>query len=253
MKEEARGAAKTTGRRVVALDIARSVALVGMAIYHFSFDLEMFGYLPPGASGSGGLAIFARIVAGSFLFITGLSLFLAHGRGIRWRPFLRRLFVVALAAGFITAATRYAMPDRYIFFGILHSIAVAGVIGLAFLRLPALLVLGAAAAVVLAKPYLQQTGAFDVPALAWLGLATWHVRSVDFVPVFPWLAASLAGIGVAKLGAAAGLWARISVPRASEGNVQKLAAWPGRHSLVIYLVHQPVLVGCLWLVTKALR
>jgi uncharacterized membrane protein len=235
--------------RIAALDIARTVALIGMATYHFTYDLEMFGYIPPGTAVSGGWAILARVVAGSFLFLSGVSLYLAHGNGIRWGAYLRRLAMLAAAAAIITLGTRYAMPDSFIFFGILHSIAFAGVIGLAFLRLPALLTLVVAAAVVFAKPYLQ-TGLFDAPPLAFLGLSTWPVRSVDFVPAFPWIAACLAGIGVAKLAAAAGFW---DLLRGRFARAGRILGWPGRHSLPIYLLHQPLLIGGLWLVTKALR
>lgn len=238
-----------SGRRIAALDIARTVALVGMVIYHFTYDLEMFGYIPPGTAVSGGFAVLARLVAGSFLFLAGVSLVLAHGQGLRWRPFLRRLGVIALAAGVITAATRQAMPDSYIFFGILHAIAFGSVVGLVFLRLPAVLTLVAAAALVVARPYLQ-TGFFDASGLAWLGLTTWPVRSVDFVPVFPWLAAILAGIGVARVAAATGLWDALRGRMAGAG---RIIGWPGRHSLAIYLIHQPVLIGCLWVVTWAFR
>lgn len=245
------GSSPPVRRRLPALDIARTVALIGMAIYHFTFDLEMFGYIPPGTSVSGGWAIFARCVAGSFLFLVGVSLFLAHGDGIRWRPFLKRLAMIAAAAALITGATYYAMPDNYIFFGILHSITVASLLGLLFLRLPAPVTLAAAVAVVLAKPYLQN-GWFDAPILAGLGLTTWPVQSADFVPVFPWFAATLAGIGAAKIGRAAGFWRWLS-QRNGGGNFQRIAAWPGQHSLAVYLIHQPVLIATLWLVSRALR
>ncbi len=234
------------GGRIAVLDIARTIALLGMATYHFTYDLEMFGYIPPGTVVTGGWAIFARIVAGSFLFLSGVSLYLAHGNGIRWGAFGRRFAKLAAAAAVITLGTLYVMPETFIFFGILHSIAVAGVIGLAFLRLPAVVTLACAVAVALAKPYLQ-TGFFDAGPLAFLGLSTWHVRSVDFVPVVPWLAASLAGIGFAKLGSAAGLWSWLGGKFSQAG---RIIGWPGRHSLLIYLIHQPVLIGGLWLVTK---
>lgn len=238
-------------RRIPALDIARTVALVGMAVYHFMFDLELFGYLAPGTSVSGRWAIFARMVAGSFLFLVGISLFLAHGDGIRWRPFLRRLAVIAAAAALITAATRLAMSDNYIFFGILHSIAAASLLGLLFLKLPAPLTLAAAAAVVFAKPYLQN-GWFDAPILAGLGLTTWPVRSADFVPVFPWFAATLAGIGLARIARGAGLLQRLT--QTGEASAfQRIISWPGRHSLAIYLIHQPAMIGLLWGYTRYLR
>lgn len=238
-------------QRIPALDLARTVALVAMATYHFTFDLEMFGYIAPGTAVSGGWAIFARCVAGSFLFLVGASLYLAHGDGIRWRPFLRRLAMIAAAALLITVATLYAMPNDYIFFGILHSITVASLLGLLFLRLPALLTLAIAAAVVLASYHLKN-GWFDARVLAGLGLTTWPVRSADFVPVFPWFAATLAGIAAAKIGQAAGFWQCIAhIGR--ESRLVRLASWPGRHSLPIYLIHQPVLVGLLWTYTRYLR
>ncbi len=215
-----------------------------MIVFHFVVDLELFGHVPPGTSLSGVWVVLARIVAGGFLFVAGMSLWLAHGRGIRWRPFLRRLAVLAVAAAGISLATWAAMPDRYVFFGILHSIAAASVVGLAFLRLPAGVTL-AAAAFVLAAPALLATGAFDARPLAWLGLSTWTPRSMDFVPLFPWLSPCLAGIAVARAAERAGLFARLA--RAEpQGPLVRALTWPGRHSLAVYLVHQPVLIGAIW-------
>ena len=120
------------GGRLVAIDLARTVALVGMAVFHFTFDLEMFGLVPPGTTTTGGWAVFARLIAGSFLFLAGLSLVLAHGEGIRWRAFGVRMAKVAGAAALVTAGTYAAFPHAFVFFGILHSIALASLMGLAF-------------------------------------------------------------------------------------------------------------------------
>lgn len=239
-------------RRIPALDIARTVALVAMAVYHFTFDLEMFGYIAPGTAVTGGWAIFARVVASCFLFLVGVSLYLAHGDGIRWRPFLKRLAMIAAAALLITLATRYVMPDDYIFFGILHSITVASVLGLLFLRLPAIVTLAVAVVVAMANHYLRN-GWFDAPALAGLGLTTWPVRAADFVPVFPWFAATLTGIGVAKIARKAGFWEWLAQRRGVRGVLVRSLSWPGRHSLAIYLIHQPVLIGLLWSYTRAVQ
>ena len=158
-------ASKESGRRVTnepqprgridAIDIARGVALVAMAIYHFTWDLEFFGYVPPAMTAVGGWKLFARCIASSFLFLVGVSLFLGHARGIRWKGFLRRLAMVAGAALAITLVTYIAVPTGFIFFGILHQIALASVLGLAFLRLPAVVTLLAAAAVIAAPHYLR--------------------------------------------------------------------------------------------------
>jgi uncharacterized membrane protein len=242
-------AGETGQGRIAAVDIARTLALAGMVVFHFSRDLEMFGLLPPGATLFGGWALFARLVAGSFLFLAGVSLWLAHGRRLRWGSFLRRLCVIAAAAALVTAATWAAMPQAFIFYGILHSIAVASVAGLAFLRLPAALTLAVAAAV-FALPWLWQSPAFNAPWLVWTGLGTEVPRTLDFEPLFPWLAPFLAGLALARLADRAGLRARLAALPANATRAARALAWPGRHSLAIYLIHQPVLIGLLWTATR---
>lgn len=239
--------------RVDALDLARTFALICMAIYHFTYDLEMFGYVAPYTAVTGGWAIFARMIAGSFLFMAGISLYLAHGCGIRWRPFLRRFGVLVLAAALITAVTRQAMPETYIFFGILHSIAVASLLGLAFLRLPSWMTLAVAALIVFGRSTLSATGFFDAPVLAGLGLTSWSVRSADFVPVFPWFAATLAGIAFARIAGARGLWQHLARSAGATGRWRRALVWPGRHGLTVYLLHQPVLISALWVFARLTR
>ncbi len=239
------GAARSgAAPRIAEIDAARTLALAGMVVFHFARDLEIFGHLPPGTTLNGGWPLFARLVAGSFLLLAGVSLVLGHADGIRWRPFLRRLAAVGGAALAITAATYAAMPDAFIFYGILHSIAVASVAGLLFLRLP-VPILVATAAVVALLPGFYRSAVFDAPWLVWTGLAERVPRSLDFEPFFPWFAPFLAGMALARLAATAGLWDRLRArPRIAPGH---WIAWPGRHSLILYLLHQPILLGVLWL------
>lgn len=233
--------------RIAAVDLARGVALIAMAIYHFTWDLEFFGYVPPGMTAVGGWKLFARAIASSFLFLVGVSLFLAHARTVRWRPMLWRLGMVAGAAAAISLVTWFAVPNGFIFFGILHQIALASLLGLAFLRLPALVTL-AAAALVVAAPHFLRSPAFDHPALWWLGLAPMNPRSNDYVPVFPWFGAVLCGIAAAKVCATRGWLERIaSLPTPAW---QRQLVFLGRHSLAFYLIHQPVLIGLVWLASQ---
>jgi uncharacterized membrane protein len=122
--------------RIAAVDVARGVALVAMAIYHFCWNLEMFGYLEPGTANSGLLKVFARSIATSFLFLVGFSLVLATAGGIRWGDYFKRLAMVAGAAALISVATYFATPNAWIFFGILHHIAALSIIGLVFVSAP---------------------------------------------------------------------------------------------------------------------
>lgn len=228
--------------RIEAIDVARGVALLAMAIYHFTWDLEFFGYIEQGTTAFGGWKIFARCIASSFLFLVGASLFLAHGRGIRWRAFIIRLAMVAGAALAISLATWLLFRPGFIFFGILHEIALASLLGLVFLRLPAIVTL-AAAALVIAAPSFARSVYFDHPALWWLGLSSVDPRSNDYVPIFPWFGAVLAGIALARFAATAGFVARLSsvvLPRT------RPLQFIGRHSLAFYLIHQPVLIGLVW-------
>lgn len=235
------------GGRLVALDLARSLALLGMVVFHFTFDLEMFGHLEPGTTVNGAWGIFARVVAGSFLFLSGVSLWLAHGRGIRWAAFWRRLAMVGGAALAVTGATYVAVPQAFIFYGILHAIAVGSLVGLLFLRLPGVVTLAAALAVLVVNQSFA-SDAFNGPWLVWTGLGTRAPWALDFVPPFPWLAAVLGGIGVARLLDGAGFWRWLGRFRGGPG-VARLA-WPGQHSLAIYLLHQPVLIGLVWAGTQ---
>ena len=157
--------------------------------------------------------------------------------------------MVAGAAIAISVATRIATPDGFIFFGILHEIALASLLGLAFLRLPALLTL-LVAALVIATPVYLRFEAFDHPWLWWIGLSAINPRSNDYVPLFPWFVAVLAGIAVTKLAAASGLLARLA--ELTPGRWANPLVFIGRHSLAFYLIHQPLLIGCVWLFAQVM-
>ncbi len=237
--------AKTRLQRV---DIARGIALIAMAIYHFSWDLEFFGYLAPATTEHGAWKLFARCIASSFLFLVGFSLVLAHGRGIRWRPMLIRLVQIAVAAAAITAVTMYITPESSIFFGILHEIALASLLGLLFLRLPAPLTL-AVAALVIAAPLFARSEIFDHRILGFVGLATVTPRSNDYVPLFPWFGAVLIGIAAARILQYSGRMGALAGGTRPQA-LQRPLTFIGRHSLAFYLIHQPVLIGLVWLAVQ---
>lgn len=236
-------------KRIVAIDIARGIALIAMASYHFTWDLEFFGYTDPGLTAFGWWKFYARCIASTFLFLVGVSLFLAHGKQINWPGFWKRFAMVAGAALAISVVTRLATPDGFIFFGILHEIALASLLGLAFLRLPALLTL-AVAALVIAAPFYLRSEMFDYPALWWVGLSASNPRSNDYVPLFPWFGAVLLGIAAARLATRSGARARLA--SLTPGRWANPFVFIGRHSLAFYLIHQPVLIGCVWLFSQVM-
>ncbi|WP_117191092.1 DUF1624 domain-containing protein [Rhizobium terrae] len=236
--------------RITLIDTLRGVALVAMATYHFTWDLEFFGYLDPGTATQGFFRIYARSIASSFLFLAGVSLVLAHVPAVRWRSFWKRFAMVAGAAAAISIATRVAFPNEWIYFGILHNIALSSLIGLAFLRLPPP-VTGALVLAVIAlmvadyglSPGLLDSALFDTRWLAWLGFSEYPPRSNDYVPLFPWIAALLAGVAIARLAMFRGWLPRLAGIQTSPNLLSKA----GRHSLAIYLIHQPVLIALVYL------
>lgn len=235
----------TTKQRLRALDIARGVAILCMASYHFSWDLEFFNYLDQGTVGSGYFKLYARLIASSFLFMAGVSLFLSHGKGIQWRKFAQRFCAIAAAALAVSVVTWFAMPKTFIFFGILHQIALASLLGLIVIRLPIPFLLLAGIGALLAPNYLKDPF-FDQPWLWWVGLSETLPRSNDYVPFLPWIAPFLFGLSAAKILDRLKLFERLHSSTKPQKPVGRALAFAGRHSLAIYLIHQPLLFGLVW-------
>ncbi|MGV1752878.1 DUF1624 domain-containing protein [Agrobacterium sp. CG674] len=227
--------------RIGALDTLRGIALIAMASYHFTWDLEMFGYLDPGTATQGWWRLYARGIASTFLFLAGFSLYLAHRRGVHWPSYGKRFAMVAGAALLISVATYFAVPDGWIFFGILHNIATASLLGLLFLRLPFFVTLVFAALALVAPRYLS-SDAFNPIWLSWIGLSTAPPRSNDYVPLLPFLAPFLLGLAISQFVTPRGWLDRFRKP---SGRKNILALF-GRHSLAFYLVHQPVLIAIVY-------
>ena len=241
------GAGLTAGGRFGWLDVARGVALLAMAIYHFSFDLAMFGLIDPRAPVTFPLREFARLIATSFLVLVGIGLVIGHGRGIRWRPFWRRFATIAAAAGLITAGTLAAAlytgaPQLLIYHGILHMIAIGSLAALPLVRLPWWV--AAFTAALVAWVGLGTNAAIgDSPWIWWTGLSATRGPSFDFVPFFPAFAAVALGVAAGKL---AGLHVATPAPGRPTPTALRPFALAGRHSLLVYLAHQPILIGLLY-------
>lgn len=229
--------------RIELLDLARGIALIAMTIFHFAFDLELLGIHERGFITQPHWKYFARAIATSFLFLTGVSLYLAHRDGIRWRGWKIRMAKIVAAAIIITIATYFATPDQYIFFGILHAIAFASLAGLLFLRVPWQVIIPIAIGV-FALRYYGRTELLNAPYWYWTGLSASNPNSSDYVPVFPWFSAPLLGIAFAKLIENMNWLDVLAKPRLEQG-ASRLLKFLGRNSLVYYLLHQPIMIGLL--------
>jgi uncharacterized membrane protein len=233
--------------RVDAVDCARGLALVGMAAYHLGWDLADFRLVPPDLPFTPGMRLLSHAVASAFLALVGVSLALAHRHGFDRRAFWRRLGIVAGAAALVTAATFIVFPGMGVWFGILHCIAVASLIAGPFAAAPtwANAAMGLAA---IAAPFVIHSALFDPPWLLWIGLGEALPNTVDWYPLLPWAGVVFLGLSLAR---APGAMARLTSPdrwRAKPVPTRALC-FAGRHSLLIYLVHQPILIGLLTALT----
>lgn len=233
-----------TRPRFAIVDIARGAALLGMVVYHFFWDLAFLRFFPVDVAYDPGWVAFARSLLTAFLLLVGVGLVLGHGNGIRWRPFWRRLAILVGAALLITVATVVAFPDSYVYFGILHAIALFSLLALPFLRAPLWLTI-ATAAIVTILPMVYVDPLFDQRIWSWIGLWVVAPPANDLVPIFPWFGIVLLGIILARLVLASPLAARLAKIEASNP-VTGAFATAGRWSLLIYLLHQPILLAVLY-------
>ncbi len=234
------------GPRIAALDVVRGVAIGAMVVYHLSFDLAAEGLIAADVVNDLGWRVFARTIAGTFLLLVGINLVLATRRGLKPQPFLRRLALIVGGAIMVTLATWWFNPGTFVFFGILHAIALASVLALPFLRLPIWAVALSAVVAFVAPQYLASP-MFNAPALWWVGLSTRPPVSVDYVPILPWFAVVLAGIVAGRLLVAYAADSQ-AVRWRPTTTAERFVVATGRWSLLIYLVHQPILFGAIYVI-----
>jgi len=234
--------------RFAIVDVLRGAAIVAMVIYHCAWDLSYFQLIPIDITVDTGWRIFQHLILGGFLLLVGVSLVLAHGRGIRWPSFWRRFAMIAAGAAAVTIGTYILFPETFVFFGILHAIALFSLMALPFLRLPPWLT-ALVGAVFLIVPLFFSNVAFNDPRIAWIGF--WEVPPAtnDLVPIFPWFGMVLVGMALARLVLASPLATTIAAWKPA--SILRPLIVLGRWSLIIYLVHQPILLGIIYPIANA--
>lgn len=239
------------GARLWEVDLARTVAILMMVAYHIGWDLD---FLAPqlGVDPFSGWWRGLQVVTGtSFLLLVGVSVAISQGRsGARgragwpsYRRHARRAATVLMAALVVSLATFVALgPDGFVRFGILH------LIGVTMLILPLVWALGAWAAVVgvgaIAAGLAIRGLEVGTSWVMWLGLRPDGATGVDYYPLLPWIGPALIGLALGRYlypdGRRGRLTARLGSARSWSSGVRFGSL--GRHSLPIYLAHQPILI-----------
>ena len=256
--------------RYDAIDALRGVAIVWMTVFHFCFDLNHFGWIQQQMLTDPVWTVQRSFIVSLFLFCAGLGQSVALERGVPGqkfsRGFWRRWVQVAGAALLVSAGSWWMFGRGYIYFGVLHGIAVMLILlrclsGAGRWLWPlGLLLIAISWIAYIAHGYSREFDFLHAKAFNWLGLIRVKPFTQDYVPVLPWL-------GVMCWGMAAGQWVIANRPAwlarpllgtkpgALPAVVSRWLAGLGRWSLSYYLLHQPVLMGLMtavgWWLTRS--
>jgi uncharacterized membrane protein len=232
-------AVRTSHARVAGVDAIRGAAICLMVVYHFLFDLNWFHVIRADFNDDVFWLAFRAVVVSMFLLVAGVSLVLAARAGMSRHRFWRRIAVVGVCAILVSAASYVTFPRTFITFGILHCIVVTSILAWPLVRHP-WISLGLGIAIIVAG-LIVQLPMFDARWLNWIGFTTHKPPTEDYVPLFPWMGALLIGVALGNWLAARGFKPLDPLSRTTPAWL----TWLGRHSLIVYMVHQPVMVGVL--------
>lgn len=236
------------GARLAGIDALRGLAVAQMIVYHFIYDLNFFGWVHIAMTRDQPWLGWRTAIVSQFLLLVGVSLVLRHAFKPAWSDFGRRWLQIAGAAALVSAGSWWMFRERFIWFGILHYIAVALVVARLLLPLGRTnLLLGLMA---LAAGLLFKHGFFDSNAASWIGFAVRKPATEDYVPLFPWIGVTLIGVGLGSLWQRRG-FAIVPALRPLNAAPPRWLVWLGTWALTVYLLHQPILLGVMRLVRIA--
>ena len=225
--------------RYLSVDFIRGIALILMVIFHFCFDLNNFQYISINISTGMFWMVFRYLIITIFLLCAGVSLYLAYEHGVDYIKVAKRVLRLVLASIAITSCTYFIFPNSWIYFGILHFITTASILGVFFVRMPFI--------AFIVGFFILIGWSVDILTMHWLfellkNPLSLPLNSEDLISFTPWFGVVLIGVFLGEK--------EIFVFDLIETRVVKTIALFGRHSLLIYLIHQPILFSFLYLLSK---
>ena len=228
--------------RIWEIDFLRGLAVILMVCYHLLFDLGEFVGIKKFLGWSTNLSTVAWVAAQ--YFFAGLFVVLSGTSSTLSRNNLRRGLRLLAVSLLVSAATYIFDASSAVYFGILQCLAVSMLVyGAAFEKAGAAVCAAAGAAVIglaAALPVLKEALAIRTNWLMPFGLHSQSFSAFDYFPLIPWFGIFLVGAALGKT-----LYAskRSLLPWSLPTTFVNFA---GRHSLLIYIIHQPVIMGVLY-------
>ncbi len=239
--------------RIWEIDFLRGVAIILVIGYHLLYDLRDYLGIPRFLGWSTDLSTVAWTIAqhffaGLFVLLSGVSSTLTRSNIRRGLRLLAVALALTLGTYLIAVWLHLFDPADTILFGILHCLAVSMLLyGAVFEKLSAAASALCGAAVIALTALLPILKKALVIRSDWLipfGLPRPSFSSLDYFPLIPWLGVFLIGAALGRTVYAA---KKSLLPWRLPPTFVNLA---GRYSLWIYLVHQPVIMGVLYLLGK---
>lgn len=232
------------------IDFLRGIAIIMMIIYHILFDLNFFDIYSINLH-SFPFRLFLYPIGTTFLLLVGISLTLSYARSQQTIP-TKQLSIKFLLRGLkifgfgivITIITWILIPENFIIFGVLHCIGISIILAYPFLqlRIPNLFI----GIVFILSGIALRTTVFEFNWLVWLGFIPSGFSTIDYFPLLPWFGVVLIGIFIGKT-----LYPnynrKFELSDLSRYKPVNFLCFLGKHSLVIYLIHQPILMGIIYL------
>jgi uncharacterized membrane protein len=218
-----------------------------MIIFHAIFDMNYFSSYRIDIQ-SGFWWFFVRITASIFILIVGVSLTLSYSRAIKERKDLLMKYLYRGTKIFswgliITLITWLFFRQEFIVFGVLHFIGLSIILAYFFLRFRLLNLLLGAVFILIGIYLANLTVGFSW--LLWLGFTPQNFYTFDYFPILPWFGLVLLGLFLGNTLYPNGK-RRFKI-REIKNPATDLFCFLGRHSLLIYLIHQPILIALLYI------
>lgn len=238
-------------KRFWEIDFLRGVAILMMITYHTLVFRNYFGEYDFNLS-SVFWRLFQITTASLFLFLVGVSLTLSYSRAKQkygterlFPKFTKRGLKIFSLGLIMTALTWLLLGENYVRFGILHLIGVSIILAYPFLKVHSWSILLGIACIIIGV-YVMITG-FNFPWLMWLFfMKSQYYHTVDYFPLLPWFGVTLLGVFMGN-----SLYPqyrqRINVMDLSHFSLIKPFCFLGKHSLLFYFLHQPIVIGVLYI------
>jgi len=241
-KNKRSGKRALVSSRIWEIDFLRGLSIILMLLYHGGFDItELAGkHTVFGIRwnlGSPGFQVAVAVFSGLFILLCGISSTLTQSN-------VRRGLKLLAVAALVTAASYVFNREEAIYFGILHCLGACILIyGWALEKAkPGLLAAAGLGVFGLSLVLTAAVGRTPIRFdwLAPFGIISGTFSSYDYFPLLPWFGVFLGGSALGKW-----LYAerRSLIKKRSPVGFFNLA---GRHTLLIYVVHQPIFLGILY-------